>query len=44
LQFKRASPSTLFQMLSNVGLSDMNQIKEMNVEVGRNEVLSFTIR
>ncbi|KAK4730503.1 hypothetical protein R3W88_023491 [Solanum pinnatisectum] len=37
LQFKRASPSTLFQMLSNVGLSDMNQIKEMNVQVGRNE-------
>ena len=44
LQFKPASLTTLFQMLSNVGLNDMNQIKEMNVEVGRNEVLSFTIR
>ncbi|XP_049406398.1 uncharacterized protein LOC125870077 [Solanum stenotomum] len=44
LQFKRASPSTLFQMLSNVGLSDMNQIKEMNVEVGRDEELSLNIR
>uniref|UniRef100_M1BTA2 DUF674 family protein n=2 Tax=Solanum tuberosum TaxID=4113 RepID=M1BTA2_SOLTU len=44
LQFKRASPSTLFQMLSNVGLSDMNQIKEMNVEVGRNEVIRLLAR
>ncbi|KAM3340698.1 putative protein isoform X1 [Capsicum galapagoense] len=39
LQFKCASPSSLVQMLSNVGLSDMNQIKEMRVEVGKNEAI-----
>ncbi|TMW87847.1 hypothetical protein EJD97_019400 [Solanum chilense] len=44
LQFKPASLTTLFQMLSNVGLSDMNQIKEMNVEVGRNEVIRLLAR
>lgn len=32
------------KMLSNVGLSDMNQIKEMNVEVGRNEVIRLLAR
>ncbi|MCD7448775.1 hypothetical protein HAX54_045989 [Datura stramonium] len=44
LQFKCASPSSLVQMLSNVGLSDMNQIKEMRVEVGKNEVLHLLAR
>lgn len=39
LQFKCASPSSLVQMLSNVGLSDMNQIREMHVEVGNDEVI-----
>lgn len=43
LQFKCASPSSLVQMLSNVGLSDINQIKEMRVEVGKNEVIFFTL-
>ncbi|KAJ8551084.1 hypothetical protein K7X08_000454 [Anisodus acutangulus] len=44
LQFKCASPSSLVQMLSNVGLSDMNQIKEMHVEVGKNEVIHLLAR
>ncbi|OIT01631.1 PREDICTED: uncharacterized protein LOC109228156 [Nicotiana attenuata] len=44
LQFKCASPSSLVQMLSNVGLSDMNQIGEMLVEVGKNEVIRLLAR
>ncbi|XP_060202196.1 uncharacterized protein LOC132630657 [Lycium barbarum] len=44
LQVKCASPSSLVQMLSNVGLSDMNQIKEMHVEVGKNEVIRLLAR
>ncbi|XP_009760386.1 uncharacterized protein LOC107796812 [Nicotiana tabacum] len=44
LQFKCASPSSLVQMLSNVGLSDMNQIREMLVEVGKNEVIHLLAR
>ncbi|CAN4106095.1 unnamed protein product [Withania somnifera] len=39
LQFKCGSPSTLVQMLSNVGLSGLNQISEMHVEVGNAEVI-----
>ncbi|KAK4731311.1 hypothetical protein R3W88_024299 [Solanum pinnatisectum] len=39
LQVKVASPSSLVQMLLNVGMSDMNQIEEMHVEIGKNEVI-----
>ncbi|WMV44220.1 hypothetical protein MTR67_037605 [Solanum verrucosum] len=43
LQVKVASPSSLVQMLSNVGLSDMNQIEEMHVEIGKNEVIHLLV-
>ncbi|KAK4731312.1 hypothetical protein R3W88_024300 [Solanum pinnatisectum] len=39
LQVKVASPSSLVQMLLNVGMSEMNQIEEMHVEIGKNEVI-----
>ncbi|KAH0632202.1 hypothetical protein KY285_034930 [Solanum tuberosum] len=44
LQVKCASPSSLVQMISNVGLNDMNRIKEMKVEVGKNEVICLLAR
>ncbi|XP_019232440.1 PREDICTED: uncharacterized protein LOC109213138 [Nicotiana attenuata] len=44
LQVKCASPSSLVQILSNVGLSDMNQVEEMHVEVGKNEVIHLLAR
>ncbi|KAH0632204.1 hypothetical protein KY285_034932 [Solanum tuberosum] len=43
LQVKVASPSSLVQMLSNVGLSDMNHIEEMHAEIGKNEVIHLLV-
>ncbi|KAK4730504.1 hypothetical protein R3W88_023492 [Solanum pinnatisectum] len=43
LQVRVASPSSLVQMLSNVGLSDMNQIEEMHVEIGKNGVIHLLV-
>ncbi|XP_006363077.1 uncharacterized protein [Solanum tuberosum] len=44
LQVKSASPSSLVQMLSSVGLSNLNQIKEMHIEVGKDEVIHLLAR
>ncbi|XP_009630965.1 uncharacterized protein [Nicotiana tomentosiformis] len=44
LQVKCASPSSLVQILSSVGLSDMKQVEEMHVEVGKNEVIHLLAR